>query len=52
MHLHNIDGVNIPFDKTWNSIAISLSGGADSALLAHLICTIAPADFHIHIIMH
>jgi|LauGreSuBDMM15SN_2_FD.fasta_scaffold00076_13 hypothetical protein len=52
MHLHNIDGVNIPFDKDWNSIAISVSGGADSALLAYLICSIAPDNFHIHIVSH
>jgi len=52
MHLHNIDGVNIPFDKNWNSVAVSVSGGADSALLAYLICSIAPADFRIHIISH
>ena len=33
-----VNGVEIPFDHNWNSIAISLSGGADSALLAYLIC--------------
>ena len=52
MHLHNIDGVNIPFDKNWNGVAISVSGGADSALLAYIICSIAPYNFHIHIISH
>jgi 7-cyano-7-deazaguanine synthase in queuosine biosynthesis len=33
-----IDGVDIPFDNSWKNIAVSLSGGADSALLAYLIC--------------
>ena len=41
MHLHNIDGVEIPFDIKWKNIAISLSGGADSALLAYLICELS-----------
>jgi hypothetical protein len=30
--------VKIPFDTNWKHVAISLSGGADSALLAYLIC--------------
>lgn len=47
-----IDNVLIPFDKEWNSIAISLSGGADSALLAHILCSMSPKDFVIHIISH
>ena len=33
-----IDNVDIPFDPNWQYVAISLSGGADSALLAYLIC--------------
>lgn len=49
---HDIDGVKIPFNKTWNSVAISVSGGADSALLAHLICSLAPENFTVHIISH
>jgi hypothetical protein len=49
----NIDGVEIPFDFTWKNIAISLSGGADSALLAYLLCDIARNnDTTIHIINH
>jgi len=44
--------VNIPFNKDWNSVGISLSGGADSALLAYLICSLAPEKFLIHIISH
>jgi hypothetical protein len=47
----NIDGVNIPFDESWN-IAISLSGGADSALLAYLLCSAATEQQTIHIINH
>lgn len=53
MNLHNIDGVNIPFDKSWKNIAISVSGGADSALLAYLLCDLAKEnDTTIHIINH
>lgn len=53
MNQHNIDGVEIPFDPTWKNVAISLSGGADSALLAYLICDLAyEHDITIHIINH
>ena len=44
--------VNIPFNKDWNSIGISLSGGADSALLAYLICSLVPEKFLIHVVSH
>jgi hypothetical protein len=48
-----IDGVDIPFDTSWKSIAISLSGGADSALLAYMICQKAKEhNVTIHIINH
>jgi hypothetical protein len=47
-----VDGVSIPFDHKWNSIAISVSGGADSALLAHLLCSAADDNITIHIINH
>jgi len=40
MHLHNIDGVIVPFDNKWKNIAIGLSGGADSALLAYMLSAI------------
>jgi hypothetical protein len=50
---HNIDDVMIPFDSDWNDVAISVSGGADSALLAYLICTLAKdQNITIHIINH
>ncbi len=53
MILHNIDGVEIPFDNTWKNVAISVSGGADSALLAYLICELAKENnVTIHIINH
>jgi hypothetical protein len=53
MQIHNFDGVNIPFDSTWEDVAISVSGGADSALLAYLICDLAyEQDTTIHIINH
>jgi hypothetical protein len=51
MNLINIDQVNVPFDNSWNSIAVSLSGGADSALLAFLLCNIIENQT-VHIISH
>jgi tRNA(Ile)-lysidine synthase TilS/MesJ len=51
MHLHNIDGVEIPFDATWQNIAVSVSGGADSALLAYLLCSINK-NSTVHVISH
>jgi hypothetical protein len=42
-----IDGLEIPLDTSWQRIGISLSGGADSALLAYLICKNTNADIHI-----
>ena len=48
----NVDNVELPFDFKWPSIAISVSGGADSALLAHLLCSYAYDNTTIHIINH
>lgn len=47
----NVDGVLIPFDSEWD-FSISVSGGADSALLAYLLCTFADSKQNIHIINH
>jgi hypothetical protein len=45
--------MNIPFDKNWKNIVISVSGGADSALLSYLVCDLAKAqDITVHIINH
>jgi tRNA(Ile)-lysidine synthase TilS/MesJ len=45
--------INVPYNKDWKNIAISVSGGADSALLAYLVCTLAKEhDVTIHIINH
>ncbi len=52
MIFHDIDGVRIPFDKHWSSIAISVSGGADSALLAYLLCTLTNNRTTVHLINH
>lgn len=38
MHQHTLNGVNIPHDPTWKHIGIAVSGGADSALLAFILC--------------
>lgn len=51
-----IDNVEIPFDENWKNIAVSLSGGADSALLTYLLCdhirNLKLKSFTIHIISH
>jgi 7-cyano-7-deazaguanine synthase in queuosine biosynthesis len=53
MQFHNIDGVEIPFNQQWDSVAVSLSGGADSALLAYLICNLAKEHkLTVHVINH
>lgn len=52
---HEVDGVKIPFDPEWSSIAISLSGGADSAMLATLLLDLivqTQAATTVHIISH
>lgn len=51
MNFYNVDTVNVPFDKKWKNIAISVSGGADSALLAFLLCNIVKNQT-VHIISH
>ena len=38
IHNYNIDNVLVPLDPAWSKIVISLSGGADSAMLAYLLC--------------
>ena len=40
--------MNIYLDQKWNRIGISLSGGADSALLAYLICKNVSTTTDIH----
>jgi hypothetical protein len=51
-----IDGVDIPFNNSWKNIAVSLSGGADSALLAYLLCDMVRKNnvepFSVHVISH
>ncbi len=45
--------MNIPYDPNWKHVAVSVSGGADSALLAYLVCQTAyEHDTTIHIINH
>jgi len=55
MNLVNVDGINIPYDLTWQNIAVSISGGADSALLAFLLCDIIDSNqlaTTVHVINH
>lgn len=47
-----MEQVTIPFDERWGSIAVSVSGGADSALLAYLVCSKMSKNQTIHIINH
>jgi hypothetical protein len=47
-----IDGVEIPFDDQWTKIAIGVSGGADSALLAYLLCTMLTHGSNMHVLSH
>jgi len=45
--------VSVPFDKEWTNVAISVSGGADSALLAYMVCDLArEQNITVHIINH
>ncbi len=48
----NVDGVDIPIDTNWTTVAVSLSGGADSALLAYLICSLHTELKTVHCISH
>jgi hypothetical protein len=53
--LHDVDGVYLPLDSTWKNIGVSLSGGADSALLTYLLCNLIEKnnyDITVHIISH
>lgn len=53
--LHDINGVYIPLDSTWKNIGVSVSGGADSALLVYLLCDIIEKnnlDITVHVISH
>jgi len=45
--------VNIPFSDNWTDVAISVSGGADSALLSYMVCELAKEhNITVHIINH
>jgi hypothetical protein len=51
--IHHIIDLDIPFDLNWNSIGVAVSGGADSALLAFLLCKIIQENnlaVNVHII--
>jgi len=52
-YFHDIEGVQIPYNRNWKNIGIALSGGADSALLAYLLCDLTrETDTTIHIVNH
>ena len=51
--LHEINGVVFPFSERWQRVGVSLSGGADSALMAVLLCSIITQKLYtseVHII--
>jgi hypothetical protein len=49
----NISMFNIPFDSKWRNVAVAVSGGADSALLAYMVCQKAKEqNVTVHIINH
>jgi hypothetical protein len=50
--LHDIDSIYIPLDLGWKNIAVSLSGGADSALLLYLLCEILQKNKTDNITIH
>lgn len=52
MNYYNIDNVKIPFNSNWKNIAVSVSGGADSAMLLYLLNKILPEQTEIHVITH
>ena len=35
-----VSGLDLYFDPNWKTVAVNLSGGADSALLMHIVCSI------------
>lgn len=50
-----INNIKIPFSNDWKKIAVSLSGGADSALLTYILCDKIEKhnlDTEVHIISH
>lgn len=49
--LHDLDGLIIPIGKHWKNIAVSLSGGADSALLMYVLCKMV-SDYGLPIKLH
>ena len=42
----------IYFNSSWKNICISVSGGADSALLAYLVCSEITQNTTVHILSH
>lgn len=54
MNEFDIHGIKIPFSSSWDSVAVSVSGGADSALLAYLVCKLGQPNpnFTVHVISH
>ena len=51
MQVYKVDGVEIPFNQEYKKVAVSLSGGADSALMTYLLCQL-PSVEEIHCISH
>ena len=41
---HRVSRLDIPMGREWSNIAVNLSGGADSACLAMILCNIIQAN--------
>lgn len=55
LNFYSINNIDIPFSYDWKKICISLSGGADSALLGYLLADIFQKNklnIEIHVISH
>jgi hypothetical protein len=55
INLYRFDGLDIPFNPSWNKIGINLSGGADSTCLAMLLCKLISenkSNCEVHVITH
>ena len=51
----SVDSIEIPIEAQWTNIALSLSGGADSTLLAYLVCDLLVKNnlnATVHVINH
>jgi len=46
-YMIDYNGVSFPYNDEWKKIGVSVSGGADSALLLYILCSLFDAEIHI-----